>query len=106
MDYFENGALLKPLLGGVVSIACFITSHEQTQLNLGCYLLYFGECIASKRSNYSEFVLFLLQLVLCRVTAVKSFPVYYYSADYIFWSLRVIEWILDYLIMVLCLSRH
>ena len=35
-SYFENRVLLKPVLGGVASVACFTTDHEQTQLNRVC----------------------------------------------------------------------
>ena len=30
------------------------------------------------------------QLVFCHVAAVKPFPVYHHSADYIFWSFQII----------------
>ena len=31
LSYSENRILLKPVLGGVASAACFINGHEQTQ---------------------------------------------------------------------------
>ena len=33
LSYFENRILLKPMIGGVASIAHFNTDHEKTQLN-------------------------------------------------------------------------
>ena len=57
MSYFEKRVLLKPVLGGVASVAYFITGHEQTQCNRVCYFHFFGIFLASKRSDYSEFIL-------------------------------------------------
>ena len=36
------------------------------------------------------------QLVLCHVAAVKRLPIHYRSADYIFWSFGIIEFIFRY----------
>ena len=56
--YFENRVPLKPVLEGVVTVARFITSHEQTQLNRVCYFPVFGVFNASKASYYSELYCF------------------------------------------------
>ena len=100
LDYFGNCALLKPALGAWSVL--HISSLEQTQLNLGCQFLFFGECVAPKRAY-----LFPLHLVLCRVTAKKV-------SSYIIFVVQIIIscplgslngfWII--LIMVLCLSRR
>ena len=37
-----------------------------------------------------------LQLVLCRMAAVKRLPVHHHTADYIFWSFGIIEFIQIY----------
>ena len=39
----------------------------------------------------------LLQVLLCRLAAVKGLPVHHYSADYIFWSFGIIEFIFSHL---------
>ena len=39
---------LKPVLGGVVSVAHFITINEQTQLNRVCYFHFFDTVLACK----------------------------------------------------------
>ena len=90
--YVENRILLKPVvLGGVTSVANFITGREQTGLNRICYFLFFGVFLAPEGSLSS-----LLQLMLCRLAAVKTHRVHRYSADYIFWSFRIIRFILSY----------
>ena len=53
-ESFENRVPLKPVLGGVASVASLITGHEQTQLNRVCYFHFFGMVNASKGSNKSE----------------------------------------------------
>ena len=53
---FENRILLKPTVGGVASVACFITGHEQTQSNQVCYFLFLGVFLASKGSNFPELI--------------------------------------------------
>ena len=56
LRYFENRVLLKPMLGGVASVAYFITGHEQTHLNQVCYCPFLGVFLASKISNYTEVI--------------------------------------------------
>ena len=46
-------------------------------------------CSLLPEDLHSELNLSLLQLVLCRVAAVKRLPIHQYSADYIFWSFRI-----------------
>ena len=54
-------------------------------------------CSMLPEAVHSELVLSSLQLVLCRVAALKYLPVhhYYYLADYIFWSFGIIGLILS-----------
>ena len=44
---------------------------------------------------HSELILSSLQLVSCRVAAVKRLPVHHHSPDYIFWSFWIIGLILS-----------
>ena len=44
------------MLGGVASVAYFITGHEQTQLNRDLFFHFFGVFLASKGSNYLELI--------------------------------------------------
>ena len=58
-SYFENTALLKPVLGGVAGVAYFVTGHEQTQYNRVCYFPFFDArnvFLASKGSDFSELI--------------------------------------------------
>ena len=59
--------LLKLVLGGVVSVAHFITGHEKAR---DCYLIFFGVFFASEGSSFRTFS-FPLQLMLCCVAALK-----------------------------------
>ena len=43
-------------VGGMSSVAQFITGHEQTQLNRVGYFYFFGVFLASKGSIYSELI--------------------------------------------------
>ena len=52
-------------------------------------------CALLPEDIHSELILSSLQLVLCRVPAVKRLPVHHYSADYIFWSFGIIGLILS-----------
>ena len=54
-------------------------------------------CSLLPEDLYSELILSSLQLLLCRVAAVKRLPVHHHSADYIFWSFRVIGLILSHI---------
>ena len=47
LSYFENIVPLKPVPGGVASVARFITRHEQTQLKLLCWFHFFCVFLAS-----------------------------------------------------------
>ena len=47
-------------------------------------------CSMLLKDLHSELILSSLQLVLCRMTEIKRFPVYHHSADYIFWSFGLI----------------
>ena len=53
---FENRFILKPAPEGVVSVAHFLTVHEQTISNRVCYFLFFGLFLAFRRFNYSELI--------------------------------------------------
>ena len=52
-------------------------------------------CALLPEDLHSQFILSSLQLVLCRVVAVKRLPVHHYSADYIFLSFGIIGLILS-----------
>ena len=53
-------------------------------------------CSLLPEDLYSELVLSLLQLVLCRVAAVKRLPIHHHSTDHIFfWSFGIIGLILS-----------
>ena len=54
----------------------FNKTESATFVSLMCFLL--------PEDLHSELVLFLQQLVLCRVAAVKRLYVHHHSADYIF----------------------
>ena len=47
-------------------------------------------CSLLPEDLHSELILSSLQLVLCRVAAVKRLPVHHHSADYNFWSFEII----------------
>ena len=51
-------------------------------------------CSLLPKDLHSELILSSLQLMLCRVAAVKRLPVYHHSADYIFWSFGIVGLIL------------
>ena len=53
-------------------------------LQFRCYFLLFFMCSLVPEGHHSELIVFLLQLVLCRVAGVKRLPVHHHSADYIF----------------------
>ena len=60
--------------------------------NLFCdYLFLLFVCSLFPKAILFHFYFTLLQLVLCRVAAVKSFPVHHNSAGYIFISFGIIE---------------
>ena len=103
-EYPEYIVLLKPVLGGIASVAYFITCHELTQLN--SLLFSFLWCIPCfQRILLFRTYLSLLQLVLCRVAAVKCLPVHHHSADYIFWSFGITGFILSILNIEFCSSQ-
>ena len=54
-------------------------------------------CSVLPEDLHSKLILSLLQLVLCRVAAVKRLPVHHHSADYLFWSFGIIGFILSQL---------
>ena len=50
--------------------------------------------LAFRGSSFGTYFIFTAA-VLCRVAAVKRLPEYHHSADYIFWSFRIIVLILS-----------
>ena len=60
LSYPENRFLLKPVLWWVASVAHFITCYDQPQLNQVCYFHFFGVSLASKGSNCSEIISFVV----------------------------------------------
>ena len=73
-------------------LAHFITGHEKTQLNRVCYFHFFGVFLA-KDLIILTYSVSSLQLVLCRVAAIKRLPVHHHSSGYIFWSFGITEFI-------------
>ena len=53
---FTTNHHLKPVLGGMASVAHVTTGHEQTQRNRVCYFHLFGVFLAFKGSNYLELI--------------------------------------------------
>ena len=83
LSQFEKRSPLKPVLGGAWTVLHqFITAHEQTKKTE--HAIFFPLlCFLSPEDLNSEFILYSLQLVLCRVATVKGFPIYHQSAGYI-----------------------
>ena len=80
----------------IIEIAVEIRGFNQ--LNRVCFFHFFGVFIVSKGSNDSELFRSYsssLQLLLCRVAAVKSLPIHHHSVDYIFWSFGITEFIFE-----------
>ena len=57
-----------------------INRLNKTESAIFVYLM----CSLLQEYLHSELILYSLQLVLCRVAAVKRLPINHYSADYIF----------------------
>ena len=73
-------------------LAHFITGHGKTQLNRVCYFHFFGVFLA-KDLIILTYSVSSLQLVLCRVAAIKRLPVHHHSSGYVFWSFGNTEFI-------------
>ena len=80
---FENRIPLKPALGGVCSHANYSVAYEETQSNRVSDFRDFL-CSLFPKAILFDFYFTLLQLVFCRVAAVKSLPVHHLSAGYIY----------------------
>ena len=84
LSQFENSVPLKPVLGGVGSVAPlhFCTCTDSIKPSL-FYFVSLMWCMHPK-DLHSELILSSLQLMMCCVAAVKRLPVRHHSADYIF----------------------
>ena len=71
MSQFESRVLLKTVLGAWAVLHHNITTHEHTQLNRGCFFVFFLMRSLLPVYLYSELILSSLQLVLCRVAALN-----------------------------------
>ena len=86
------------MLGGVTSIENLITENENSRLRFSVKpsLLFSFSFVQSLLPKYLTIQNLFLQLMLCRVAAVKRLPVHHHSADYISWSFRITGFILSY----------
>ena len=77
----------------MAGVAHCSSGHEQAQYSRVCYFHLF---LASKGSNYSELIYLHCSWYCACVAVVNYLTVQYLSADYIFWSFNIIEFIFNH----------
>ena len=86
LSQFKNRVLLKLVLGRREGReqCCTITLLHMNRLNKTESAIFVSlMCSLLPKNLHSELILSSLQLVLCRVAAVKRLPVHHHSADHI-----------------------